>query len=229
MRRFLCILISALVVLPLLALADDDAPKKASKRGDAVAQRAESNKPSRGKKAAVKPMPPITSEQEAAAVALVKKHHNDLFELLIYLKENVAKEYERAIRDLSRASDRLAAIKKRDPQRFDIELRLWKAQSRRQLLTARLQMEHDDSLLKELRETLAEELKLELAILRHERERFAARVAKIDKQIETQKTDPKALVEKKFAALMRAAKISGRNVSSKKRKSAKDKDTKDPT
>jgi DNA-directed RNA polymerase subunit L len=152
-----------------------------------------------------------------------------LFELLIYLKEGLPQEYERAIRDLSRANDRLAQFEKRDPERYKLELQLWQAESRRQLLTARLQMGYDESLLTELRETLKEEQRLELAVLRHERERLAGRITKIDEQITAQETDPEAAVERKFAALTKAAKNSQRNVSSKNRKPAPRKTTKNPT
>lgn len=230
MHRLLCIWLVALIVLPLLARADNDVSKEPVKRKEpATAKRGDTGKSSRGKAASKKPVPAITAEQESAATALVREHHNDLFELLIYLKEGLPREYDRAIRDLSRASDRLATFEKRDPKRYRLELRLWQAQSRRQLLTARLQMGHDEALLKELRETLREEHELGLDVLRHERDRFNARVAKIDQQIKMQTAEAEVLVEKKFATLTKAAKASQRNVSSKNRKPAKPKNTKDPT
>jgi len=227
-RRLLFVALAALIVLPLLALADNDTPKEPANLNEAAAAKhVESAKASRGKAASSKPVAAITPEQEAAAVALVQKHHSDLFELLIYLKEGLPQEYERAIRDLSRASDRLAQFEKRDPQRYRLELRLWQAESRRQLLTARLQMGYDESLLKELRETLKEEQELGLAVLRHERERLAGRMAKIDEQITNQEDAAEASVERKFATLTKAAKNSQRNVS-KNRKPATSKKPKDP-
>lgn len=230
MRRLLCVSLVALIVLPLLARADNDAQQGPVKRKlPATAKHGETGKSSRGKAAGKKPSPAITAEQEAAAIALAREHHNDILELLIYLKEGLPREYDRAIRDLSRASERLALFEKRDPKRYRLELRLWKAQSRRQLLTARLQMGHDEALLKELRKTLREEHELGLDVLRHERERVAARVAKIDEQIKTQTAEADALVEKKFATLTKATKGTQRNVSSKNRKPANTKNTKDPT
>lgn len=229
MRRLLVVVLAALIVLPLLATADSDAPKKPAKpAGAATAKPAEPAKAARGKPANAKPAPSTTAE-EAAAIALVQEHHKDLFELLIYLKEGLPQEYDRAIRDLSRASDRLTQFEKRDAQRYKLELQLWKAQSRRELLTARLQMGHDESLLGELRQTLKEEQRLELAILRHERERLGGRIAKIDEQITAQEANSEAAVEQKLAALTRAAKNSQRNVSSKNRKPGTTKNTKDPT
>ncbi len=219
MRRLLVVSLAALIVLPLLAIADNDAPKKP----------ADAAKDSRGKAATAKPTAAITAEQETAAIALVQAHHKDLFELLIYLKEGLPQEYERAIRDLSRASDRLAQFEKRDARRYQLELQLWQTGSRRQLLTARLQMGYDESLLKEIRNTLKEEQRIELAVLRHERDRLAGRIAKIDEQITEQEADNEAALERKFAALTKAAKNSQRNVNSKSRKPGTTKNTKDPT
>jgi DNA-binding protein H-NS len=90
-------------------------------------------------------------------------------------------------------------------------------------------MGFDESLLSELRELLKQEQKLELAVLRHERMRLAGRILKIDEQIVAQESDAEALVERKFASLTKAAKNSQRNVSSKNRKPANRKNTKDPT
>jgi hypothetical protein len=228
--RLLLVALAALIVLPLVAFADNDVLQEPAKRAEnPAAKRAEPARSSRGKVTGSKPSAAITPEQEAAAVALVQKHHRDLFELLIYLKEGLPQEYVRAIRDLSRASDRLAQFEKRDPQRYQLELQLWQAESRRQLVTARLQMGYDETLLNELRETLKVEQELGLAVLRHERERLAGRIAKIDEQIVNQEKGAEASVERRFATLTKAAKNSQRNVSSKNRKPAARKKPKDPT
>ncbi|MCA9119883.1 MAG: hypothetical protein H6822_01030 [Planctomycetaceae bacterium] len=213
MRVLLSVSAMTLIAVPLLAWADNDASKKKSDR----------------EKTPVAKSPiEITVEQEAAAVSLVQQHHKDLFELLIHLKEGLPEEYNRAIRDLSRANERLAQFEKRDPERYRIELGLWQAQSRRQLLTARLQMGYDASLLKDLRKVLQEEQQLELAILRHERERLAGRLAKIDEQITAQENGADASVERKFTTLTKAVKNIERNVSGRNRKPAAPKNTKDP-
>lgn len=223
MHRLLIATFAALLVWPLLAIADNAPPKKPAKQARVPAvKQAELAKASREREAIVK-------EQEAAAIALAQEHHKDLLELLIHLKEGLPQEYERAIRDLSRASDRLAQFEKRDPERYRLELQLWQAGSRRQLLAARLQMGYSEGLLNELREVLEEEQNLGLAVLRHERERLVSRLAKIDEQITTQENSAEASVERKFSTLTKAAKNSGRNVSDKKRKPAARTNTKDPT
>lgn len=230
MRCIISITVAALIVLPLLASADNDVPKTDVKRVRATtAKQQEADKSARDKASNAKPLPEISAAQEAAAVALVQKHHKDLFELLIYLKEGLPQEYEQAIRDLSRASDRLALYEKRDPGRYRLELQLWQAESRRQLLTARLQMGYDEKLLTDLREVLKEEHRLDLALLQHERERLASRLAKIDEQIADQENGAEAAVERRFTTLTKAVKNSERNVSGKAKKPTARKNTKDPT
>ena len=228
MRCLLFVTFAALLVLPLLAIADNEARKEPAKQAPAVKQ-VKSAKAPRGNVVSPQPDPAIATEQEAAAIALVQEHHKDLLELLIHLKEGLPQEYERAVRDLSRASDRLAQFEKRDPERYRLELQLWKAGSRRQLLAARLQMGYDESLLTELREVLKEEQNLGLAVLRHERERLVSRLAKIDEQITTQENSAEASVERKLSTLTKAAKNAQRNNSSKNRKPAERTNTKDPT
>jgi DNA-directed RNA polymerase subunit L len=227
-RRLLFVTFAASLVLPLLAIADNVVRKEPAKQAPPGKQ-VESAKAPRGNAIDTRPNPAIAMEQEAAAIALVQEHHKDLFELLIHLKEGLPQEYERAIRDLSRASDRLAQFEKRDPERYRLELQLWQAGSRRQLLAARLQMGYDESLLNELRNVLSEEQKLALAVLRHERERLAGRIAKIDEQITAQEDNADASVERKFTTLTKAAKNSERNAKNKNRKPAARKNTKDPT
>lgn len=229
MRSFTFVLLVALLAVPCWVAADGDAAKQAAKRDNAKADSSSDSKATARTKKAAKPNVTITKQQEAAAKSLVQQHHNDLFELLIHLKEGSPNEYSRAIRDLSRASERLASIEKRDSERYKLELELWKAQSRRQLITAKLQMGADDSLLKELRNTLRQEQKLSLAILQHERQKLSSRLDKLDLQLKTQQDGMDSTVEKRFAALTRNAKNSQRNVSTKGRKAPAKNKTKDPT
>ncbi len=229
MRSLVFLSLVALLAVPCWVVADGDAAKKSAKRDGANTDSASESKTTTRAKRAAKPTVSITKEQEAVAKSFVKQNHNDLFELLIHLKEGLPNEYSRAIRDLSRASERLAAIEKRDVARYELELKLWKAQSRRQLITAKLQMAVDDSLLEELRDTLREEQKLGVAILRHERERFASRVEKLDEQLLAQESDLEAAVEKRFTSLTRSVKNSQRSVSTKSRKAPAKNQSKDPT
>jgi hypothetical protein len=205
MRRLRMIVTFALITLPVLAFADNDKKKSEAKPTEPVTKQERSIKAARRKNPESKPSRKVTVDQEATAIALVRKHHKELYTLLTSLKESVPLEYDRAIRELSRSSDRLAQLKKRDSKRYKIELRLWQVRSQRQLLTARLQMGQDESLLDELRDTLNDEHELSLAILQHERDRLTRRLAKLEDQINKQETKQEASVERKLNALKKAA------------------------
>jgi hypothetical protein len=167
-------------------------------------------------------------KDESAVTAFVQKHHPALLELLIHLKESLPKEYQQAIRDLSRTQERLSQYESRDPQRYELELKLWQAQSRGQLLAARLQMSGDEKLREELRATIREEYDLRITLLKHERDRLTTRVEKLDEQIEKQEKNRDSAIEREFALLTKPMSGPSRNVKSNTKKSPA-KTSKDPT
>ena len=141
----------------------------------------ESSKPKT--KPAAKALPGITPAREAAVMTFVKHHHAELSQLLVHLKENAPREYDRAVRDLFRTSERLAQLQERDSEAYELELRLWKARSRAQLLAARLQMTSSDELRSQLRAALDEEIEMRLALLQRDRHRISDRLKNLEDQI----------------------------------------------
>ena len=71
-------------------------------------------------------MPPemavVTPERESAALLFAERHHPELRGLLDRLKVNNPDQYEDAIADLFRTSERLAGLQARTPERYDLEL-----------------------------------------------------------------------------------------------------------
>ncbi len=163
------------------------------------------SKPANSKPGNSKALPGITPEREAAVMTFVKQHHPELAELLVHLKENTPKEYDRAVRDLFRTSERLAQVQERDSLTYDLELKLWKARSRAQLLAARLQMANSDELQKQLRATLNEEYDMRLQLLQRDRERLTERVRNLAEQFDklSQRRDEE--IEKQMKQLTSAA------------------------
>lgn len=150
----------------------------------------------------------VTAEREAAAMAFVQDHHAELAELLIHLKESSPKEYERAIRDLSRASERLTQIRERDSQAYELELKVWQARSRAQLLNARLQMTEDEEIRKKLRDALTEEYDLRLQMLTRDHDRFVEKAKNLDEQIERLKRRRSEGIESQLQQMTKAARKS---------------------
>src|SRR5687767_13810045 len=108
MRMFWFLLLSSLTAI---AAATSLAQTKAAKSNSAVnVEPSPGAKSGKSKALGAKALPGITPEREAAVMTFVKHHHAELAELLIHLKENAPKEYERAVRDLFRTSERLAQV-----------------------------------------------------------------------------------------------------------------------
>ncbi|MBP85218.1 MAG: hypothetical protein CMJ64_00635 [Planctomycetaceae bacterium] len=222
-------IIPTLVLISLFVIADNDKKTASSEKPAAKRAQPAKAKVARKRQNAAKKAPEVTRQQEEAATAFVTQHHDQLLELLIHLKDGVPQEYNKAIRDLARTSDRLETMAGRDKTRYKMELKLWQAKSRRQLLTARLQMNRDDELIEQIRETLEEERDVQLAILKHERERFAARVKKLDEQIAKQERTRQSSIDRQIATLTKAAKSGQRKVKASKRKQPTSKNIKKPT
>lgn len=136
------------------------------------------------KPARAKPAPGMTKAREAAALAFVREHHPELEQLLIQLKESQPKQYEQAVRDLFRTSERLATFHERDPPRHNLELKAWQAKSRVQLLSATLLMTPRDKQLRtKLKQLLLDEAKVRRELLKLEQNRVQRRLEKIEAQI----------------------------------------------
>jgi hypothetical protein len=190
--RILLPLIALLLLTSSLAWADGGAPRKLAQA---------TGKPM-GKPAA-KAAPAAVNETDV--LEFVREHHPELADLLNQLKENRPKEYQKAVRDLSRVRERLHAMRKNDDQRYQLELSVWKAETRIQLLAARLKMGDQPELRDQLRQALGEQMDLRLAVLRHEREMAKQRIAKLDAQIERLDKERSQAIDKQLQALTRAA------------------------
>ena len=145
------------------------------------------------------------AEREEAALLLVREHQPELLELLNRLKATKEKDYQQAIRELSRDSQRINSFKEKDPQRFELEVRAWQLDSRIRLLTAKLSLADRPELQEDLKAALAERADLRLAQRKLERERVASRLTKLDEDIAALVKNREEELKKTFDRLLRAA------------------------
>jgi hypothetical protein len=143
----------------------------------------------------------VTPEREAAVMTFVQRNHPELAELLTHLKANQPRGYEQAIRDLHRTTERLASVQERDLALYELEAKAWTAQSRVQLLAARLRMGESEMVRKELREALGVQADARLAVLKHQRGQAAERMAKMDGEISKLENSRDEVIEKQMQAL----------------------------
>jgi hypothetical protein len=147
----------------------------------------------------------VTPEREAAVLTFVRLNHPELETLLVHLKDARPKEYEKAIRELYRVSERLALVQDKDAPRYELELRAWKIQSRLQLLSAKMQMGSTDDLKQQIKEALAEQHQVKAAILARQRQKLKDETKKVEDDLTRLEEQKKSLLEKQYESLTRPA------------------------
>jgi hypothetical protein len=207
---------AALTVCSLLYAQSGD-PKTAvsAKATDNAAAPARGNAK---KDAKARPPVAVTPESEAAVITFVQRNHAELADLLVYLRTSQPEEYERAIKEIFRTTQRLAAIQERDPLQYELEVVAWTAQSRVQLLAAKLKMGSSDDLVKQLRAALQSQNTAKVALLKHERQKMSDRLEKIESDITRLEANRDDIVDRQLKLLTRAA-AEGRPVKTAKKKS----------
>lgn len=159
-----------------------------------------------------RPMPPgesvnvaMTPERQAAALKFAELHHAELHQLIQGLKKANRPEYQKAVRQLYNDSERLARLKERAADRYDLVLKEWQVDSRLRLLVARMTMSAGDPELEgQLKELLQKRVDARLNLLKFDQERQAARLAKLDEQIEQLESDRETSVEKELLQIQRS-------------------------
>jgi len=180
-----------------------------------------SPKPPRAKKEPRKERPVTPEEREQAALEFARRHHPELVKLLAYLKTNEAKEYQRAVSELFRTSERLEHARQRDEKRYELELKAWQLRSQIQLLAAKLKLSPDDkALLSKLSKLLTEQVDLRREMLVAERQRLSERIAQIDEQIAKTAKDREKQVQKQLDVLLRQTSKGGRREDARRDKEA---------
>jgi hypothetical protein len=155
-------------------------------------------------KANARPLPPLSAEREAAAVAFAREHHPELAALIGKLRADNRRDYDRAIRELSAACERLTRLKKAAPDQYALALAGWKLDSRAQLLAARMTISQTPGLEADLKQVLAERADVRLKEFKAERARLEDRVTKLNASIQSLETDKNAVVEKDLLRIKRS-------------------------
>ena len=126
---------------------------------------------------AADPLPRFTEEREAAALHFVRKHCPELVPLLEDLKKSSRNAYELQMRETFQVTELLADIQD-DPKRYELELKIWKAENKALVLVAKLATPKEDdrkaveeqllALAKELVELDVQSLEHRVEVLRTE-------------------------------------------------------------
>lgn len=99
-------------------------------------------------------LPRFTEEREAAALHFVKKHCPEQTPLLEELKKSNRPAYELQIRETFQVTELLADLQD-DAKRYELELKIWKAENKAIVLVAKLATPKDED-----RKAIEDQLKI---------------------------------------------------------------------
>lgn len=157
--------------------------------------------------AASDPLPRFTEEREAAALHFMRKHCPELLPLLDDLKKSHRQTYELQIRETFRVTEMLADLQD-EPKRYDLELKVWKAESKALLLVARLSAarEEDRKGIEDQLHALAKELvELEVQSLEHRLELLQTELAGAKEELTKCRENFDRAVKDRFDSLLEKA------------------------
>lgn len=158
--------------------------------------------------ASAEPLPRFTEEREAAALHFVRKHSPDLVPLLDELKKSNRPTYELQVRETFQVAELLADLQD-DPKRYELELKIWKAENKAMVLVARLATTKDEDrkAIEEQLQTLAKELvELEVQSLEHRVRLLDREVTSAREELAKAKDGFDKSVKERFDGLLEKAK-----------------------
>lgn len=170
----------------------------------------------------------VTPAREAKAIAFARKQHPELADLLSKLKKADAQAYEKAMREVSQNTERLAKLRDNDQERYELSLQVWTLDSRIRLLVARSTMSDDPADEGELRALLQERQNARLALFKLDQQRLTTRLERLDGQIRQLESDPSANVENDMVRINREIKAAANRERRTANDDAAKRDTKQP-
>lgn len=170
------------------------------------------------------PKTKIDKELETAVCQMVEDHLPDLQSMLNHLRNKEPKQYELAIRNLSKYARRLESAKKRGEQIFEFEVESVKAQSAVDVLVAKLKVRDNKSDREALRKAVGRlhdatlsRAKFDVTQLELRLKRTQQQLDTAKKRVKTKQSDSESSIEKSYATYLRRAGRLNRTPKSKKR------------
>ena len=196
------IVVALIVVTSLMA-----APQESSNKSGAAnaAKKNRDEKPAIRKHRKDVRMPGFSPEREAAAITFLDSHHAELGQLLKRLKKSRPMEYKKAVREIFRASERLTNWQDKNPKRYEVELKLWKLNSRIQLLAAKMRISGNPATKEKLRAAILAHNDARTERLVQERSRLSKRVEQLDAAIEKSRARREQAADRRLRQLLQGS------------------------
>lgn len=179
-------------------------PERRPVRKAAAARQQERGSAADRKKTAAEPGSAAdVSAQAVAARSFAAANHPELIPLLDQLEQSSPRQYQQAVGELARSSERFQRMRQTTPGRYETALAGWKLDSRIRLLAARMSADDSPRLAEDLRHLLQERLAVRQQELTYEHDRLTARLEQVQQLLDRIEADPAAQVERDFLKVQR--------------------------
>jgi hypothetical protein len=156
--------------------------------------------------------PAFSEEREAAALHFVKKHAAELLPVLEKLKTSDPKKYQAEVCELFQTCEWLTDMRHEDEKRYNLELDVWRTETRSLLLVARLAGLKEDERDKhkaEVEECARKLIDLEMLIMKHRIETLEKELGEARDEFTKAEEQKENLVKDRFSKLVEEAKRRG--------------------
>jgi len=153
-------------------------------------------------------LPRFTEEREAAAILFVKKNLPDLLPMLEQLKKANESQYKREIRQIFQASEWLADLKE-VKGRYELELRIWKAENKAHTLAAKLSTcakTERESLERGLQELAKELVDLDIQVLEFKADQLYRELSEVRDELGKAKVNAEKNAKERYDQMYEKAK-----------------------
>ena len=149
-------------------------------------------------------LPRFTEEREAAARFFVTKHVPELLPLLDGLKKDSVARYQQEIREIFQVTEMLADLQD-DGRRHDLELKIWKAETRAHVVIARLSTPDEEvrkKSLARLRELARELVDLDREVLELQAEQLDKELGEVKDELARAREQVEQKVKERYQGLL---------------------------
>jgi hypothetical protein len=149
-------------------------------------------------------LPRFTEEREAAALFFIKKHAAELVPLLDKLKKDNPRQYQQEIREVFHVTEMLAELMD-EPRRYELELKIWKTESKAHILVAKLSTPNEEERKKAeaaLQELARELVDLDIQILEHKADQLDKELGAIKDELARARDSTDKDVKKRYEGLL---------------------------
>src|SRR5262249_48360253 len=132
-------------------------------------------------------------------------HLPELLPLLDQLKKNSVVQYQREIREIFQVTEMLADLREDDPKRYELELKIWKAENRANTLVAQLSIPEADVRKKvetQLQDLAKELVELDMQVLELRAEQLDKELGEVKDELAKMRDNTEKQIKDRYEGLL---------------------------